>query len=188
MFAYCDNNPINREDPYGYFGLLTLMGIGAVVGGLIDYAGQVIANRNSGMSGPDMWTSVNVGEIAAAAFSGAISAVPGNAGWVDLADAVGSNVIEYGVNAIVNGDEFDIGTVGQEILSDYVTSSFAPDFLPTGDVPEFIRDIKDEARAFGVKGTKQLEKFRDFSQVSTIIINGFNSDTNSKLLEYFGVG
>ena len=79
MFAYCNNSPTSLKDPNGHFGILTLIGIGAFVGGLIDYAGQVITNYASGMSGIDAWTEVNIGEIAGSAFSGAISVIPGSA-------------------------------------------------------------------------------------------------------------
>ena len=103
-------------------------------------------------------------------------------------DAVGSNIIEHGVNAIVYGDEFDIVTIGKEIVSDYVTDTILPEFLPTGDVPRFIRDIKDEARELGVKGTKNLQQYLNISQISTIVVNGFNADTNSRLCESLGLG
>ena len=140
------------------------------------------------MSGIDAWTEVNIGEIAGSAFSGAISVIPGSAIWGDAVDAVGSNIIEHGVNAIVYGDEFDIVTIGKEIVSDYVTDTILPEFLPTGDVPRFIRDIKDEARELGVKGTKNLQQYLNISQISTIVVNGFNADTNSRLCESLGLG
>ena len=140
------------------------------------------------MSGIDAWTEVNIGEIAGSAFSGAISVIPGSAIWGDAVDSVGSNIIEHGVNAIVYGDEFDIVTIGKEIVSDYLTDTILPEFLPTGDVPRFIRDIKDEARELGVKGTKNLQQYLNISQISTIVVNGFNADNNSRLCESLGLG
>ena len=188
MFAYCLNNPISMVDDDGYFGIWTLCGIGALVGGFINYAGQVIENYNDGKTGAEAWTDVNIGEIAGAAFSGAISAIPGSSAWGDVVDAIGSNVIEHGVNSLVYGDTFDCKALGQDIVTDYVTSAFLGDLLPTNGVPKYIRDIKEEAHNFGVKGTRKLQKYLNLTQVSTIVINGFNSDTSDRIYSILGVG
>ena len=88
MFAYCNNNPVHLKDENGSFGLFTLCAIGAIAGGLVNYAGQVISNYAAGKSGDDAWTDVNVGEIASSAFSGALSAIPGGGPMIAVADAV----------------------------------------------------------------------------------------------------
>lgn len=187
MFAYCVNNPISMVDEDGHFGIWTLCAIGALVGGLINYAGQVIENYTDGKTGTEAWTDVNVGEIAGAAFSGAVSAIPGSSAWGDVVDAIGSNVIEYGVNSLVYGDTFDCRALGQDIITDYAESAFLGDLLPTKDVPKFIRDIKEEAHSLGVKGTRQLTKYLNLAQVSTIVVNAFNSDTNDRLYTALGI-
>ena len=61
-------------DVGGNLGIFALIAIGGLLGGLIDYAGQVISNYRNGMSGSEAFTSVNIGSIAASAFSGALSA------------------------------------------------------------------------------------------------------------------
>ena len=188
MFAYCLNNPISMIDEDGRFGLFTLCTIGAVVGGLINYAGQVIENYSNGKTGVEAWADVNVGEIAGAAFSGAVSAVPGSGVLGDVIDAVGSNVIEHSVNSLVYGTEFNCSALMTDIVTDYVETAFVPDLLPKGDVPRYIRDIKDEARELGVKGTRKLQSFLNISQVSTIIINGFYDDTEDRILAASGIG
>lgn len=139
------------------------------------------------MTGAEAWTEVNVGEIAGAAFSGAVSAIPGSGGWADAVDAIGSNVIEHGVNSLVYGDEFDCMALGEDIITDYAASAFLPELLPTSNVPQYIRDIKDEARAWGVKGTRKLQAYLDLTQVSTIVINGFNNDASDRIYSACGI-
>ena len=163
-----------------------MCGIGALVGALVNYAEQVITNYANGETGAKAWTDVNVGEIASSAFSGAIAAIPGSGAWGDVADAVGGNLIEYGVNALVSGKSENFAEVGKDIAKDLLSSAFMPDLLPSKDVPKFIRDIKSEAREAGIKGTKKLQKYLDFIQVTTIITNTFNSSTSSNILEQLG--
>ena len=102
-----------------------------------------------------------------------------------VVDAVGSNVIAAGVNAIVEGEEINVRKLGEDIVSDLVESAFCPDFFPTNDVPKYIRDIKREARENGVKGTKKLLKYLDRKQVTTIIDNAINSTLNDELCNEF---
>ena len=187
MFAYCLNNPIAMKDHGGYFGLLALCGIGAVVGGLINYAGQVIENYSNGITGADAWTNVNAGEVVGSMFSGAISAIPGSAGWGDVVDVVGSNIIEHGINSLINGTKFKPNEVVRDIVTDAAVSLLFPEIASTSNVPRFIRDIKDEARAVGVKGTRALQKYLDLAQVGTIIVNEFNSATNDKYYAICGI-
>ena len=190
MFAYCLNNPVAMKDEKGNLGVLALCGIGALIGGLVNYAGQVIANYNNGKSGAEAWTDVDVGNIAAAAFSGAVSAIPGIGIYGDVIDAVGSNVISHGVNALVSGDAIEMSELGYDIASDLVSSIFIPDVVPSMELPKYIRDIKKEAREAGIKGTRKLQAYLDFKQVGIILINTFNSDTSDRLedasLSYIG--
>ena len=78
MFIYCNNNPVMHNDPTGEFGVATLCVIGGLAGGLINYASEVITNYREGCRGADAWVNnVNWGGVAASAFSGALSAIPG---------------------------------------------------------------------------------------------------------------
>lgn len=118
MFAYCLNNPISMTDNTGEFGLLTLCIIGEITGGALNYGSQVFENHLSGKSGSEMWTDANVGEVVAATFSGAVSAIPGASLLGDVVDAVGSNLIEDGVNSIFFGEEFDLNKVARKTFVD----------------------------------------------------------------------
>ena len=185
-FAYCLNDPVSMRDKDGRLGLFALCAIGALVGGIIDYAGQVISNYADGKTGKEAWVDeVDWGSVAGSAFSGAVSAVPGGAVWGEVIDAVGSNVIAAGVNYIVEGEEINVRKLGEDIVTDFVESAIAPDFLPTNDVPKYIRDIKREAREQGVKGTKNLLKYLDRKQVTTIVDNAINSTISEQLCDEF---
>ena len=184
MFVYCHNNPLNEVDVSGNFGLFALGTIGAIAGGVINYAGQVLSNYKQGKSGTDAWTNVNWGSVASSAFSGAISAIPGAGALGEAVDVVGSNLIEHGVNALVSGESMNLEDIKNDILSDALTSVFLPDIIPSKKVPRFIRDIKDDARALGIKGTRKLERYLGFSQITTIVTNAFNADTSSRILDY----
>ena len=185
-FAYCLNDPVSMRDKDGRLGLFALCTIGALVGGIIDYAGQVISNYADGKTGKEAWVDeVDWGSVAGSAFSGAVSAVPGGAVWGEAIDAVGSNVIAAGVNYIVEGEEINVRKLGEDIVTDFVESAIAPDFLPTNDVPKYIRDIKREAREQGVKGTKNLLKYLDRKQVTTIVDNAINGTLSEQLCDEF---
>ena len=183
MFAYCNNNPTNKKDPSGELGILALCTIGAIAGASIDYAAQVISNYRTGLSGSSAWTSVNVGSIAGSAFSGAVSAVPGGSLGAAIVDSVGSALIEISVNSLLAGDEINIREIGNEAVKNLAIDMLTPDFVEVS-IPKYIRDIKKEAIQQGIKGTRKLQKYLDFKQVSGILINSFNSDSVSRLVDY----
>jgi len=171
MFAYCNNNPINRKDETGYLAVATLCLIGALAGAAIDYATQVAANYKNGIKGSAAWTNdINVGSIVGSAFSGAVSAIPGGGVVASFVDSVGSVVIEHGVNSLLSGTQINFGEAGKEIVTNLATDALIPDFAEV-EIPKYIRDIKDEAVEKGIKGTRKLQKYLDYKQVSGILFN-----------------
>ena len=180
LFAYCKNSPTCMVDVGGNLGIFALIAIGGLLGGLIDYAGQVISNYRNGMSGSEAFTSVNIGSIAASAFSGALSAIPGGGLLTRAADIVGSAVIEHGVNAMISNESMDLNALGADIATNAILDVATPKFLPVDDVPKYIRDIKGEAVEAGIKGTKNLNKYLNVKQVHTITTNTFYNDIASR--------
>ncbi len=186
MFAYCGNSPLNFADPTGEFGLSALCTIGAFAGGLINYAGEVIGNHRKGLKGVDAWlVEVNWGGVAASAFSGALSVIPGAGFGVGLCDVVGGAVIEHGINYMMGKYEGTNKLIAGMIVN--AATSFIPlDKIPgVGELPRFIRNIKDEARAMGIKGTKKLETYLGFRQTLNILTTSFHSDTLGHLADTF---
>ena len=94
MFAYCENNPVNRSDPNGEW-------VHVLVGGLIGAATSYISARICGATPKEALESAAWG-----AASGALSAaLPGAGALID----VGMNVAESVVSDCVDGK--DAGTV-----------------------------------------------------------------------------
>ena len=186
MFAYCGNNPVIFSDPFGEFGLATLCTIGAVVGGLIGYAAEVIQNHQAGLTGFDAWVGeVNWGGVLASAFSGALSAIPNAGVAVRAIDVVGSVAIEYGFNAL-HGKQIDSSNIATDIVISAATSIIPVEKISrTGIMPQYICNIKDEARSIGVKGTKKLTAYLNTKQVLNITINSFYDSSFSELADRF---
>ncbi len=184
MFAYCNNNPTNMSDPKGDFGLFTLCFVGGLLNAAADYLSQVCNNYADGKSGADAWTDVNVGQVVASGFSGAVSAVPGGGIVSTCVDIVGGAVIEEGVNSLVNNETFSFADVGKniganvasEVLSLGVDSKIKhslPGKAPSLDMPYKFSDIKGEARMwFGKKGTNSLKRYLNCKQIAVL---GYNS-------------
>ena len=173
------------KDPNGELGVLALCSIGAVAGGLVNYASQVILNYRGGATGSDIWLDVNWGAVAGATFSGAVSAIPGGGLAAEAADIIGSTVIEHAFNAyIMKETEFNIKAVGEEILSEAITSLATSKVSPDLEIPKYIRDIKEEARDAGIKGTRKLQRYLNLKQTANIITNTFNSSTVNILAEF----
>ena len=170
-------------DSSGELGVVALCIIGATIGGLIEYSAQVIGNHQSGQKLGDAWKNVNAGKIAKSAFSGAIAAIPGASVLRTTIDIVGGNIIEEGVNSFLNKDEFDINSVARNIASDTVSEIFVPDLFPTDEIPTLIRDIKKDAVASGIKGTRKLKRFLNSRQVKTVIVNAIRSSSNDYINE-----
>ena len=175
MFAYCNNNPISRDDEDGELGLSVLLG--GVVGAAMDYGLQVFDNFCNGKTGLEAFSDVNWGSVAGSAFSGALSAIPG-LGTVAAAawNAVGSAVIEEGVNSIIgkcNGTySWSWSNLAENTLFN-AASEIISLRAPTQRMPQYIRDIKAEAVEKGIKGTRKLTRYLIRKQYVTAAKNAF---------------
>ena len=184
MFAYCNNDPTNKADPTGNFGLGVLAVIGGAVGGIIDYAKEVIQNHQAGMSGYTAWFgNVNWGGVVSSVFSGALSVIPGVG--TQVLDAVGSTAIEHGINYICSG-EFDRSKFLSDMALNLATSAVPVEKISrTGDLPMFIRHIKKETVNTSIKGTRKLMAYLGFRQATHIITNSFWGSTISELSDTY---
>ena len=170
-------------DPTGELGIVTLMIIGAVVGAGIEYASQVIKNHKAGLTGAEAWTPSNYGALAASAFSGALSAIPGAGSFLaTAADIVGSAVIEQGVNSLCYGTKWSWSKLGEDVIGNIGGTFISKKFKLAEDVPQYLRHIKSEAREIGIKGTRKLTKYLNAKQVLVIVKNSFNTATLGELI------
>ena len=89
LFAYCDNNPVMREDERGSFWFVSI-----VVGLATQYVGDVIGNLIDGKTGADIFKPTSsIGEYVAA---GVTALVPG----VGLGGALVRNIVTEGITTI----------------------------------------------------------------------------------------
>ena len=91
MFAYCENNPVNRSDPDGEIWNIV---VGAVVGGGLELAKQLISGKSL--------SEVNWTKVGVSALSGGLTAAVGPAagavisGATDVAmDAIDGNISSF---------------------------------------------------------------------------------------------
>lgn len=149
MFAYCENNPVNGKDPNGEV-VLAAMAVGAVNGILSQFFVDVITNL---VTGQPLDTLSSVGDYAAAAFSGAIAAIPGGGAVATVVNIVGSAVVQEGVNAVSEGRSMSWENIGSELKLNVAQSVVVSSMEKK--VPKSTKDIKYEARAAGYKGRNQ---------------------------------
>ena len=160
MFAYCENNPVNNDDPTGH-GLFSTLLIGAAVGVVKQFAADLAYSALDTESNGVQFSSL--GTYAAAAFSGAMSVVPG-AGTVAaiVVDVVGSAFINHAVDAAVTANSNGSSFWGEFKYGEFISDVFwgglfaGVGYRVDSKTPQFIRDIKNEARALGIRGTNQL--------------------------------
>ena len=57
LYAYCGNDPVNKYDPTGHFGILAIIGI-VVVAILLGGGAQLASNALAGETGSDLWRGV----------------------------------------------------------------------------------------------------------------------------------
>ena len=74
MFAYCENDPVNRSDPSGEAFSLITIAVGATVGALVNAAGTAVANVAAGKA----WNDGIGLALLSGAVSGAVSTVSMN--------------------------------------------------------------------------------------------------------------
>ncbi len=102
LFSYCDNDPVNRTDDEGGFWHIIA---GAVIGGVVSIASQVIANK---MEGKALNNGLGIAFVTGAA-SGALAAT-----GVGLLGQVAANVAlgmgSYAIDKVSSGQE--VSTLG----------------------------------------------------------------------------
>jgi len=106
-------------------------------------------------------------------------------------DIVGSSAIEQGVNCIINKSSWSWNTFAENVadgaisaVSSQLVSHFTPRWMASEEIPRYIRDIKPEASANGIKGTRQLMNYLDQKQVAVVTKNAFVNVTSGNVTEW----
>ena len=117
MFAYCENNPVNRSDPDGELWAQFAVGIAS------QYLGDVLGNIASGKTGLDMFKPTSsVGEYIA---SGISSMIPGGKLVSSLIRSTISTAITEGEKIVKTGKleaKSMVKNFGENIISDIVSN------------------------------------------------------------------
>lgn len=163
MFAYCNNNPVLLLDSSGTSAIvataLTIVG-GGILGIASQFIGGVVKNSIEGKTGLDLFKGTGtMGDYTSAFLSGAISAIPGVGTAVTVAfDVAVAPAIQQGVDCAAGiQDNWNTDKYLQDVLVNGV--SCAATIIATTPVPEYIRDIKDEAQTIGLKGTNEYNAY-----------------------------
>lgn len=108
LYAYCDNNPVQRQDKSGALWGITLgiMAIGGLIGGAVGAAIEAVGQLSSGASLDNMdWKDVGVA-FGAGFVAGAVAASPvRKSGQVLWGAIIGGAT--YVVDSYVNGEDFN---------------------------------------------------------------------------------
>ena len=119
MFAYCENNPVNRSDPNGeVFG--EIIG-GAILGGVINVATTCLI---AGLKGEDISAGTVVGAFVSGAIGGALTfSYAGRAAAIVVNAAAGA--VGYITTQVIDGKEVTFGGAAKAALSGAVTGAIS---------------------------------------------------------------
>lgn len=133
--------------------LLAIVGWG-ILGVACQFVGGVVKNSIEGKTGMDLIKDTGTtGDYTSAFLSGAFSAIPGvGTAATVIFDVAVAPAIQQGVDCAVGvQDSWNTDKYLQDVLVNGI--SCAATIIATTPVPEYIRDIKQEAQAMGAKGT-----------------------------------
>ena len=102
MFAYCENDPVNREDPDGH---LCHLVVGAVIGAIAGLVGQVasdaVTSIVTGKISGSSWQAY-VGAVLGGAAGGATLAATGNVGLANVVTGSATTGIGQSLEKLTN--------------------------------------------------------------------------------------
>ena len=119
MFAYCENNPVNRSDPNGdVFG--EIIG-GAILGGVINVATTCLI---AGLTGEDISVGTVVGAFVGGAIGGTLTfSYAGRAAAIVVNATAGA--VGYITTQVIDGEEVTFGGAAKAALSGAVTGAIS---------------------------------------------------------------
>ena len=124
LYAYCGNDPINKYDPTGHFGIWALVAITAA-SMLIGGTAQLVSNAMAGKTGSELWRGVAGAAVGAGVNALALClAMP--TGGASLFIAAGASAIaQTGVDTletVIRGEEVDVGQKFIDLGLNFVTT------------------------------------------------------------------
>ncbi|WP_288605585.1 RHS repeat-associated core domain-containing protein [uncultured Treponema sp.] len=145
LYHYSNNNPVKYTDPDGKFAVVPML-IGGAISVAVDYGFQVAGNYMQGKRGSDAWTDVNVGEIAGAFVSGALTTV-GIGAVTKVAGTATSAAVRKGIQVAGNAAVSAATSVPGTITENAVNNLVNPD-----NKVALTENVKDNAIKSGISG------------------------------------
>ena len=136
LYVYCGNDPVNKYDPTGHFGIWALVAITAA-SMLIGGTAQLVSNAMAGKTGSELWRGVAGAAVGAGVNALALClAMP--TGGASLFIAAGASAIaQTGVDTletVIRGEEVDVGQTFIDLGLNFVTT-LAGNYLGSKMVP-----------------------------------------------------
>ncbi len=124
LYCYCGNDPVNRFDPSGHFGIWALVAI-TVASMLIGGTAQLVSNAMAGKTGSELWRGVAGAAVGAGVNALALClAMP--TGGASLFIAAGASAIaQTGVDTletVIRGEEVDVVQTFIDVGLNFVTA------------------------------------------------------------------
>ena len=122
LYAYCDNNPIMREDKGGQFWNLV---IGAVIGAVVGVVGQVISDVVTSIANNELTFSnwqTYTGAFVGGAVGGAILGVTGNVGLANAATGFVTTGVGLSLEKITGASDKSWAEIGANAVIDGAVS------------------------------------------------------------------
>ncbi|CAB1055986.1 Rhs family protein [Olavius sp. associated proteobacterium Delta 1] len=148
LFAYADNNPTNRLDPYGLLNILAGVGGSAVGVAGVEGSGGIVINPGIGRSKADAGVFGSVGgglglNVSADAFLGYIKGDISNVSGTTINQNLIIGPISITSIVDINTGEFLGGTIGLGPSATLVGGSITGSFTGTYTIRDFLNDIRD---------------------------------------------
>ena len=169
MYAYCANCPVLMTDASGQFGVVASVVLGGLFGLASQFISGVVSNAIEGKTGADLFTDTGTaGDYVTSVLTGALCAVPGASALVSIVCDVAAPALKQGIDYVVYGSSWSWEKYGADTLSNLACDAIS-NFVAI-DMPEYIRDIKEEVTPL-IKGTKKLTKYLTKAQNQAFIGN-----------------
>ena len=136
MFAYCENDPVNKSDPSGEAFSLITIAVGATVGALVNAAGTALSNVAAGKD----WNDGIGLALLSGAVSGAVSTISMNPA-ARLAISAVASAAESVYDQVKNDGSVNLGRLTADVAvgtisgySGYIGNSLTGSFVKSGSM------------------------------------------------------